>query len=904
MVAKYLVSEYLTTKADTPKSVLSASQLPFFSDEDFEEGVDDGDGPGVPNGPNSGTAASKKSRKSKKDKKMKPKGKKAGLKRKSASALDDTGRVTSAALRCEQRVTRWMAMNKLQEHLQSVDSWDFDVFYVVETAGNYAMPTIFLTLAQNRDLINELDLSPTALCNYFHQISMEYKSNPYHNVFHGCDVLVNCNYFLNAKLMRNVRALDQFACLVAGATHDVGHPGNNNGFEIAIESDLAVTYNDIAVLESYHIALAWQVLKRPGCNILSGLDLKQRREFRKLFIDSILNTDMTHHASQQKLLAELIDAVTNSGIDLDDLDDEETSLTPTHPSHHGASDHMEEDGNHGMQNVNGSQASHSKRRGSGAVMSRKSSIVSISNIPPNSIYADPVKFAKVVIPLMVHTADLSNPSKDFKLYSQWADRVVKEFFEQAANEEKNCLPVTAMMDPEKTDLPTIQTGFINFVIRPWFDLWGRLLKDRTQGPLYQQNVKENFRLMQIELQKIKNEKVDDDQDDNNSAKSNAVNSAADKPGDSNAATVATSTASGSGSGKGHKKKNRSFGGSATARNNGGSRLINDSKALALSDVGSAAMHGKERSISVVDMTFEDINKVAMMDNMHKLEQLKSQQKELHDAQSNLSHGTSVEREYVDREPSPQFTGSEMNGDMQYVEQQNEYGRQHVQPLQYEQEDDKDDDDDDGFSHSHHHIVSHHEHGQHHHGVHGGNVSSQRGHSHQGRTSQIGFTSYDMPHSSQSPPPHPPSHPPPAPSSSSHRVSIGNGGTLKKKRLLYSNPSNEYVQHSHSQSLHQHHNGLHQHQNMSGGGPGGHGRYGTSGIPGGGGRRNSFNGVNSLDPSQSLKGGLSASGNPRNSKKAKKASSKKRNRNRKHSSNLESVEENQNLTMSYHDAPPL
>merc|ERR1712045_786194 len=90
-------------------------------------------------------------------------------------------------------------------------------------------------------------------------------------------------------------------------------------------------------------------------------------------------------------------------------------------------------------------------------LSRKSSVVSISNIPPNSIYADPVKFAKVIIPLMVHTADLSNPSKDFRLYRQWAERVVQEFFEQAANEKKHGLPVTAMMNPEQTDLPTIQT---------------------------------------------------------------------------------------------------------------------------------------------------------------------------------------------------------------------------------------------------------------------------------------------------------------------------------------------------------------------------------------------------------------------------------------------------------------
>eukprot|EP01083_Nonionella_stella_P299416 1016796_1 len=392
--------------------------------------------------------------------------------------------LTQQHINCEQRVKRWKQMDKLQQHLAQIGTWDFDVFYVVENAGNYAMPAIALTLFETKDLVNELKLNTTAICNFFHQISLEYKNNPYHNISHGCDVLVNCSYFLDAKLMRNIRTIDKFACLVAGATHDVGHPGNNNTYEINKESDFAVTYNDISVLESYHIALAWQVMKRPGCNILSSLDNKQRKEFRKLFIDSILNTDMSHHAEQQKLLAELIDAVTISGVDLDHLDPNELDddVAP------------DEDND------------------------KASETPSVyDNIAPNSIYADPVKFAKVVIPLMVHTADLSNPSKDLKLYGKWADRVVQEFFNQAENEKKFGLPVTSFMDKEQTDLPTIQTGFVNHVIRPWFDLWGRLLRDKKQGPLFQKNVNENLKFMQNELDKLKkgkeNEVKEEEEDD-------------------------------------------------------------------------------------------------------------------------------------------------------------------------------------------------------------------------------------------------------------------------------------------------------------------------------------------------------------------------------------------------------
>ena len=46
--------------------------------------------------------------------------------------------------------------------------------------------------------------------------------------------------------------VEMLASLVGAVSHDVGHTGMNNNFEIAIGSDIAITYNDVSVLENFH----------------------------------------------------------------------------------------------------------------------------------------------------------------------------------------------------------------------------------------------------------------------------------------------------------------------------------------------------------------------------------------------------------------------------------------------------------------------------------------------------------------------------------------------------------------------------------------------------------------------------------------------------------------------------
>jgi hypothetical protein len=103
--------------------------------------------------------------------------------------------------------------------------------------------------------------------------------------------------------------------------HDIGHPGTNNAFQVNTMSDLAITYNDKAVLENFHCSTTFQLLMQPELNILvhhslslsfslthslvhtmlqEGLQPEEYHEIRKLLISCVLATDpvcSSHHFS-------------------------------------------------------------------------------------------------------------------------------------------------------------------------------------------------------------------------------------------------------------------------------------------------------------------------------------------------------------------------------------------------------------------------------------------------------------------------------------------------------------------------------------------------------------------------------------------------------------------------------
>jgi hypothetical protein len=131
----------------------------------------------------------------------------------------------------------------------------------------------------------------------------------YHNFRHVTDVLQALFHFLvqigtlppypsegaptgsapNCPMAQLLKPFDALTLLVSAIGHDVGHPGVNNAFLVALNAPLAQLYNDRSVLESFHCAAYSQILRRYWPQAFSDATM------RKLMINSILATDMGLH---------------------------------------------------------------------------------------------------------------------------------------------------------------------------------------------------------------------------------------------------------------------------------------------------------------------------------------------------------------------------------------------------------------------------------------------------------------------------------------------------------------------------------------------------------------------------------------------------------------------------------
>jgi hypothetical protein len=176
----------------------------------------------------------------------------------------------------------------------------------------------------------DYELNEIRLTNFLQQVVSSYRDNPYHNFYHGFSVFHYAYLFLCFSGLRNSQngqaseteqpdsvvkfdGLATLSTLIAALCHDIDHPGNTNGFEIAIESMLAQRYNDRAVLENPHAAVTMQLIQTPQFAFIEvpavhDNKTKTRKPLttlRKYIIGGILATDMAQHLSHQNKLEAL-----------------------------------------------------------------------------------------------------------------------------------------------------------------------------------------------------------------------------------------------------------------------------------------------------------------------------------------------------------------------------------------------------------------------------------------------------------------------------------------------------------------------------------------------------------------------------------------------------------------------
>lgn len=95
---------------------------------------------------------------------------------------------------------------------------------------------------------------------------------------------------------------DIMSYIISGACHDVGHPGFSSPFLIEKNDEIAIRYNDISVLENFHVALSFEILSIDKFNIFQNLEKEDFKKVRKTMIGAILATDMALHFSKIGIL--------------------------------------------------------------------------------------------------------------------------------------------------------------------------------------------------------------------------------------------------------------------------------------------------------------------------------------------------------------------------------------------------------------------------------------------------------------------------------------------------------------------------------------------------------------------------------------------------------------------------
>ena len=103
--------------------------------------------------------------------------------------------------------------------------------------------------------------------------------------------------------------------------------------------------------------------------------------------------------------------------------------------------------------------------------------------------------------LIVHSADISNPTKSFVVYYKWAELVIQEFYQQGDKEKE--LGLNCSCDRNKVSLYKSQLGFIDYVEIPFYGLFVKVFPKLNFLVENLNNNRERIKLLEDEDNKNK-----------------------------------------------------------------------------------------------------------------------------------------------------------------------------------------------------------------------------------------------------------------------------------------------------------------------------------------------------------------------------------------------------------------
>jgi hypothetical protein len=207
-------------------------------------------------------------------------------------------RRTSIALRTGELawVESLHSTNEVKAALSEAGSWDFSIFELDKVSNRHPVLIIALEMVQRFDLEATLPVPVNNLVKLLLRVEAGYNNVPFHNYLHAADVTHGTAYFLSQEnVARHISPLDIYCMILGAAMHDFNHPGFNNAFLVASRNSTAVLYNDLSVLENFHIASAWKLMLEDDMNPFQGFTDEQYQEARQTLVYAILGTDMKFH---------------------------------------------------------------------------------------------------------------------------------------------------------------------------------------------------------------------------------------------------------------------------------------------------------------------------------------------------------------------------------------------------------------------------------------------------------------------------------------------------------------------------------------------------------------------------------------------------------------------------------
>ena len=298
-----------------------------------------------------------------------------------------------------------------------INTKNFDIFILKDLIGyNNVLPFVGRIILENLGLIDEEILCVEKLDPFLISVNNQYKPEVlYHNCLHGADVTQSCYIFFtysNAEKISQTNVLDLLSIFIAALGHDIGHPGLNNNFHINDSTDMAITYNDISVLENFHASTLFKTIRRSDTNIFEKLTPIDYKIIRKRMISEILATDMAIHGKVISLIKSKM--IFN-----------------------------EEDNTYRLNLLSGDERTKSDEQQS-------------------------------LLDFMIHLADLGHNTRSFSISLKWVELLSEEFWMQGDLEKEHNLPISFLCDRENINVPQSQKGFLSGFILSTYECLGNI----------------------------------------------------------------------------------------------------------------------------------------------------------------------------------------------------------------------------------------------------------------------------------------------------------------------------------------------------------------------------------------------------------------------------------------------